>query len=238
LGLYGADWPLRRVTFAGATTVKMPTAVAETVFRLRDDVINEELERDDVPGRLRYTSDRATGAPLARQNSGAYSWFATVTPATTIVAPNGLAETLQPSHHLYHSAQQEVAVVVVQRRIVEEEYTLDARLEGDETLTVFGAAADLDLALKSFRDGGYIALTGPHPYRAQMILKWYKVIYFDKENDTSGAQPFRRFTLEPTDWPTQLTGTPQTPIYPVTELKAIIIPGVVSVATEMLEMQE
>jgi hypothetical protein len=240
----GNGWPIRRITFSDASGNNASAALVEQVFRLHDDVTNEQPTESDRPGVQRYIVDKATNSPFARSYSGSYSWFATVTP--TQLANR---DAMLPSNVRYGSDMYEVSVAVCYKRDASQGAVLSAELNQGGALRLFvpapGTADDLDAALKDIKPGNWISLMGVTPTaqnaanQSSCMLKWYKLQSLDDETDQSTATPFRLATIEGFDWPAEVvpnTNPPQL-IYPITAIRAIVIPSVIGVETQMLRME-
>jgi len=249
-GLVGDRWPLRRISLpvpnpANPTgpPILMNPRVAETIFRLRDDVTNELPKENDRPGMLRWATD-LNGAPqnepwrhklLARQYAGSYSWLATVVPTSTesLVA-------LQPINSRFGSDLYEVSVAVFNKRetlppsAVTERVIQAQMLQGNELLIYDANIDNVDAAAEGIRPGNWIAVAGVHPTNpsGQFLLKWYRILSIDDETDeVTGPNPLRRLMLDGPDWPLDRT------TLTADNLRAILLPGVISVSTQMLPME-
>jgi hypothetical protein len=251
-GLVGQRWPLRRVGLQQSTGYLLTPRVAETVFRLHDDVTNELPKQDDRPAIQRWSVDTG-GYPLeepwqhtllARQYAGAFSWLATVVPTSV----DSLAA-LQPLNSRFGSDLYEVSVAVFNKReaippSAATERLIEAQMLQGNELVINGtatppeqAAENLDNAVKDIRAGNWIAVAGVHPTTGAFLLRWYRILSIDDENDlTTPAVPIRRLMLDGTDWPAPRTTAKPTG-YPVEDLRAILLPGVISVTTQMLPME-
>jgi len=241
LGIDGKRWPIRRVTLPtnDAYRPTMTPDVAAGMVRLHDDLTNETPEEGDRPGVQRLQRD-GTGAPLSRQYTGNYSWLATVVPTSR----NGVAA-LQPWNYQYGSELYEVSVAVFYKRVpaptAESERSLEAQLNPGGELIFYAANSDngalaIDNALNEMRPGHWIALAGVNqsvPITNQtglFTLKWYRLLSLDDETQLDGARATRRAMLEGPDWP----APPGTGV--VTNLRAIMMPGIIGVSTHMIPM--
>ena len=249
-GLVGEKWPLRRVTLAQSAGTLLTPRVAETIFRLRDDVTNELPKENDRPGIQRWATDPA-GYPadqpwnhtlLARSYTGNYSWLATVVPTST----ESLAA-MQPMNSRFGSDLYEVSVVVFNKRealppSAATERMIEAQMLQGNELIIYGTNSDPDLAaenvknaVEGIRPGNWIAVAGVHPTTGVFLLKWYRILSIDDETDvTTGPNPMRRAMLDGPDWPM----TTNSGLTSANNLRAILLPGVISVATQMLPMEE
>jgi hypothetical protein len=240
-------WPIRRLTLktsdstgSGFAFIASPQAVAETVFNLQDDLVTELPKENDRPGIQRWrtdtlgTEDQSDDTLLARAYSGNYSWLATVVPANNDALP-----ALQPSHPMYGSAMYEVAVAVFYKRVIDpaanSERTIRATLNpgGDLVLDSSDLTA-LELAIEDIRAGQWIALAGYHPNAGHMLLKWYRLLSIDSEDDVAATGQCRA-TLDGPDWPLRrdASGIEQSS----TDIQAILLPGVIGVTTRTVPMQ-
>ena len=244
--LLGNDWPVRRMTLNvdpnSAAFAPMTGQVAETIFSLRDDLAIEEPDEDDRPVMQLWDWDQTTTppTPLARQYKGNYTWLATVVPTST----EALAA-LQPDDSGYGSHLYEVSVVVFRRRdktpSAESEMLLDAvMLTGGNEVELYIAGStnpeDLDTAMKEIRPGMWISLMGVNQTSGLFMMKWYRLLAMDDETDISNTAgpsnglPVRRAMLDGPEWPMANATV-------ATDLKAAILPGVVSVTTKPEPME-
>ena len=240
--LYGSEWPIRRITLLQAPNQFMSAPVANTIFRLRDDVTNELPKENDRPGIQRWNAvdNNATPTPnyaaddtlLARQYAGGYSWLATVVPTST---DSLLA--LQPTNSRFGSDLYEVSVAVFNKREVlpsaATERTITAQmLQGNELLIYDANVDNVDAAAEGIRAGNWIAVAGVHPTNGSFLMKWYRILSIDDETDeVTGPNPLRRLMLDGPDWPLNQT------TLTADNLRAILLPGVISVSTQMLPME-
>jgi hypothetical protein len=244
--LPGTAWPIRRVTFAGPNSV-MKSQVAESIFRLRDDLSGELPDQGDQPGIQRWETDN-NGTPdypaddtlLARAYAGSYSWLATVLPVNA-EALLGLA----PGNPRHGSFLYEVSVAVFRKREDEpsaaSERLLQAELGPGGDLVVYNANLDVvDEASLDIRAGNWIAIAGVHPTTGKFLLKWYRLLAYDDETDEHELYPGaptrigRRAMLEGPEWP---PNTPTAnPLYS-TNLRAILLPNVIGVATQTVKLE-
>ncbi len=247
-GLIGQRWPLRRISLQQANGYLLTPRVGATIFRLHDDVINELPKQDDRPAIQRW-SVNTNGKPqenpwqhtlLSRDYAGNYSWLATVVPTSV----ESLAA-LQPINSRFGSDLYEVSVAVFNKReplppSAATERLIEAQMLQGNELVIYGtssntveqAADNLDNAVKDIRAGNWIAVAGVHPTTGTFLMRWYRILSIDDENDLlTGPNPLRRIMLEGPEWPiSQSTGTAD-------NLRAILLPGVISVATQMLPME-
>lgn len=250
-GVVGTRWPIRRLTLptTDIDTPTMPIAVGETIFRLRDDVTNELPKQDDRPAIQRWTAvDRnATPTPnyaaddtlLARQYAGNYSWIATIVPTT---AEGAVA--LQPLNSRFGSELYEVSVAVFNKRELRpsaaSERSIAAVMNLGNELVISAANNNTDAvdnAVDGIRAGNWIAVVGVHQGTGQFLMRWYKILSIDDESQSgwpvdggtgSGANfAIRRLMLDGPEWPQNSRDN----------LRAILLPGVISVATQMLPME-
>jgi hypothetical protein len=259
--LYGSEWPIRRLTLLQAPNQFMSGPVAETIFRLRDDVTNELPAENDRPGIQRWTAVDSTGGTpnntpkdpsddtlLARSYTGNYSWLATVVPTS-----NDSLLALQPINSRFGSDLYEVSVAVFNKREVlpsaESERAISAQmLQGNELLIYDANVENIDAAAEGIRPGNWIAVAGERQgtVGGQLLLKWYRILSIDDETqedqpiysnsgNLTGNYSVRRVMLDGPDWPLAELGTSgvRADITP----RAILLPGVISVATQMLPME-
>ncbi|MBL9161873.1 MAG: prepilin-type N-terminal cleavage/methylation domain-containing protein [Planctomycetaceae bacterium] len=244
-------WPVRRVTRPvpnpanpSGPPLAMTSAVAQTIFQLHDDVTNELPKENDRPGIQRWNTDSAGALKeepwrhklLSRSFTGGYSWLATVVPASieSLVA-------LQPVNSRFGSDLYEVSVAVLHKRealppSTPTERTIAAQmLQGNELVIYDPNADNVDAAVQDVRVGQWILVAGVHPTTGQFLMKWYRILSLDDETDeTTGPNPLRRAMLDGPAWPMTTTSGVVTP---ANNLRAIILPGVISVATQMLPME-
>ncbi len=263
LGIVGNRWPVRRLTLPSDDDQRpsMTPAVAETIARLRDDVANETPEQDDRPGTQRWAmvdlnspptpKDPSDDTPLARSFAGNYSWIATIVPtamaAPLTVGPTTGTNALQPAHPQFSSAVYDVSVAVFHKRADlpsgESERAIDASLNIGGELVIHAVdsadgAAAVDNAVKDLFPGQWVAVAGMHPTNGLFLLKWYKLQSLDDETISeevspgSGPYALRRAMLEGPDWPAPPAGATT-----VQNLRAIILPGVISVVTHQMTME-
>ena len=265
--LSGRTWPVRRITVpvpdptGNAAFIPMPGAVAETIFRLRDDLAVEQPDESDVPSIQRWDtadinpvtgnanntpSDMTDDSLLRRQYKGNYSWLATIVPTT-----RAALEALQPSHESYGQIACDVSVVVYRKRDetpsdASERFILGELLQGGE-LVIFSltanssdAKADVDKAVDGVRPGTWIALAGVNQSTGDFVLKWYRILSLDDETvdidvlSTGNTQMGRRITLIGPDWP----ASPQQQAAGfVNGIGVCIFPDAVSVVTKPLKME-
>ena len=256
-GVLGDRWPIRRVTLAQAGGLPLSPPVAAAIFDLRDDLTVELPKQGDRPGIQRWeTSDvnpangNVNNTPedprddtlLARKYTGSYTWLATVVPADAA----GLAA-LQPSDPQYGNALYDVSVAVFHKREITpsaaSERSIMAELAvGGELVFVDEDNPNdpevIDAALDGVRSGQWIALAGVHPTTGQFLLKWYRLLALDDETETNVAIPghsdvaMRRAMVEGPEWPTLTPGAE------VHDLRAIVLPGVISVTTQTVAMEQ
>ncbi len=77
----------------------------------------------------------------------------------------------------------------------------------------------IEAAVKDIRPGNWIALTGVHETTGQFMLKWYRLMDFNEDSSIAG--------IDGPEWPQNS----------MTNLRAILLPGVISVATQLLPME-
>ena len=220
LGLAGDTWPIKRVTLdvnplpgnpgptppASLNIAPMRTALAEAVFRLRDDLSVDLPAEDDRPGVQPWVIDdngtpdnKIDDIPLARQYKGAYSWIATVVPTTADDLPDSTdaLEALQPAHPGYGQKYYDVSVAVFHKRSpavpsAETERAIEAELLPGGELVIWSRNADaVDATVEGLRPGQWIAVAGVVPgsrYNAftrfappTLAIKWYRLLSLDDE---------------------------------------------------------
>jgi hypothetical protein len=249
------EWPVRRVTFQPGfqalppgpsppepPPVVMTGAVAETIFRLRDDLAVDQPEQSDRPSIQRW--DTSGTALLRRQYKGNYSWLATIVPPTAEAHA-----ALQPEHPAYGQYDYDVSVVVFRKR--EEtpsdtsERLINAELLLGGELVIYSttgtqAQQEVDAAVDGIKAGNWIALTGVNQTTGDFIMKWYRILALDDETSLirveseGGDYQGRRAMLLGPDWP-----APAGAIVggAIGDLRAVILPEVMSVVTKPLKME-
>jgi hypothetical protein len=265
-GLYSHRWPVRRVSLKQSVNTLLTPRVAETIFRLRDDVTNELPKENDRPGIQRWTAiDSIGGTPnntpndpsddtlLARSYAGNYSWLATVVPTSA----ESLAA-MQPINSRFGSDLYEVSVAVFNKReplppSAATERLIEAQMLQGNELLIYGtnsdpvlAAENVNNAVEGVRPGNWIAVAGVHPTTGAFLMRWYRILSIDEETqenqsiydnsgNLTGSYPVRRAMLEGPDWPLpRLAGGA---VRPAINLRAILLPGVISVSTQLLPME-
>ena len=241
--------------------ILMNSRVGETIFRLHDDVVNELPKQDDRPAIQRWSVD--TGGYsleepwqhtlLARQYAGAFSWLATVVPTSA----ESLAA-LQPLNSRFGSDLYEVSVAVFNKReplppSAANERVIEAQMLQGNELVIYGTHADRDLAaedvntaVKDIRAGNWIAVASVQPTTGRFLMRWYRILSIDDETQENqqildnsgnlvGSYPVRRAMLDGVDWP--LTKLGASNVRADLNARAILLPGVISVATQMLPME-
>lgn len=255
-GVAGDRWPIRRITLptTSATTPTMTPAVAETIFRLHDDVTNELPPENDRPGIQRWTAVDSTGGTpnntpkdpsddtlLSRSYTGNYSWLATVVPTS-----QASLQALQPIDSRFGSDLYEVSVAVFNKREATPapaaERSIDAVFNLGGELVISAASDNIDAVdnvADGIRAGNWIAVAGVHQGTGQFLLKWYRILSISDETEdgmaadglSTGNYAIRRLSLDGAEWP--LDQSTQR----ADNLRAILLPGVISVATQMLPME-
>jgi hypothetical protein len=262
--LAGSAWPIRRVTMAAIpapSAVKMTSRVAESIFRLRDDLSASLPDQNDRPGIQRWETvdtNPNTGAnnntpdypgddtPLARAYAGNYSWLATVVP----VNAEALAG-LQPADARHGSFLYEVSVAVFRKRedvpSVESERILPAVLEVGGNLELYSdtgnAGNDRDIveaALQDIRNRDWIALAGVNPTTGAFVLRWYRLAALEDENNEDlhdhGTEVHRNAMLENVGLSDPLVYDP-TSGDPPPVVRAILLPSVIGVVTQTVKLE-
>jgi hypothetical protein len=247
-------WPVRRVTFPDRNNNPMTSRVAESIFRLRDDLSASLPDQNDRPGIQRWeTVDNNSpptpdypgdDTPLARAYAGNYSWLATVVP----VNAEALAG-LQPADARHGSFLYEVSVAVFRKRedvpSVESERILPAVLEVGGNLELYSdtgnAGNDRDIveaALQDIRNRDWIALAGVNPTTGAFVLRWYRLAALEDENNEDahlhGTEVHRNAMLENVGLNDPLIPTSSNPT-PV--VRAILLPSVIGVVTQTVKLE-
>lgn len=253
-------WPIRRVSLPAPEYVSarpfqvLPLLVADTIFSLHDTLSVELPEEDDRPAIQRWktvdvnpNNGNANNTPddpsddtlLRREYEANYTWLASVVPVT-----NSGLEALQPALSEYGSKAYDVSVAVFHRReeapsetserLLEAEYLAGGELILSSTIN----EAAVDDALEDIRPGSWIAVAGVNPTNGAFLMKWYRLLSLDNDtDDTGGSTPiyFRRAMLDGPEWPLP---DPSTGITNAPNLRAILLPGIVSVTTRSIPMQQ
>jgi len=235
--LPGTQWPVRRITLPQTPTMPLSTAVAETIFRLRDDLVVEQPEQDDRPSIQRWNVNGT--ALLSRQYQGNYSWLATVVPTSGEALVN-----LQPEAPNRDSqARYDVSVVVFRKReetpSATSERLIEAEMINDGELAIYSttptANADVDDAVDDIRPGNWIAVMGVNQTTGDFLMRWYRLLAMDDETSSvtlAGSTPQGRYLmLDGPDWPFTTPASYQ-------NLRVVLMPGVISVATQQMTMEE
>ena len=249
LGILGERWPVRRLTLMSPnpanppSRMRMPAQVAETIFRLRDDLAVEQPKEDDHPATQRWevtdpnnTPDNLSDdVPLIRQYLGNYTWIATIVPKTAQAL-----NALQPADAGYGNYECEVSVVVFRKRdivpSVESERLVDAVMNPGGEIEMFipgGTEDDLDTAFQDIRSGNWIAVMGVHQVTGVFMLKWYRLLGLDHESEINNlpgpanGQTIRRAMLDGPDWP---ESSPY-------DLKVALLPRAIGVVTRPMAME-
>jgi hypothetical protein len=267
IALPGQRWPIRRVTIPANTLTwinytqpTMSPAMAGALCRLQDDVALEQPKESDHPGLQRWSTldpngtpnNPADDMPLSRQFAGNYSWLATVVPLDRPIPALGTGVYgLQPVSQYYGSQRYDVSVAVFYKRndptpSVKSERGVAAELIGDHQLAIYaansGQGADaVDNALEGVGPGQWLAVAGVNPNNGLFLLKWYRLLSLDDETSMlsigAGTVPGRLATLDGPDWPIPVNPATGAQIYPIPNLRAIIVPGVIGVSTHVLHME-
>jgi len=237
--LAGNVWPVRRITLSQAGSVPLTTAVAETIFSLRDDITVERPEEDDRPSIQRWKTDTngtledfSDDLPLRRAYHGNFSWLATVVPTS-----NEALAGLQPADPGYQSYYYDVSVVVFYKRddmpSVLSERLIEAQLFPGGELEMFStdSAFAVDAAVEDIRGGDWIAITGVNQVTGDFMMRWYRLLSLDEETRprTGGDAGFaRRAALVGPEWPA----------HSITNLRAVLLPGAIGVVTQQMKVRE
>jgi len=242
--LAGDIWPVRRLTLpATSMTNPMNGPIAETIFRLRDDLSVEQPEKDDSPS-IQLWKDDGAGALLARQYVGNYSWLVSVVPTTIDQSGVPVEQSLlalQPANSGYGSYDYDVSVVVFRKRdttpSLDSERLIEAEILNDGEMAIYSTTStadeEVDAALEDIRPGNWIAVMGVNQTTGAFIMKWYRLLALDDENsdvtlaDTSTPRG-RYAMLAGPDWPENS----------FENLRAVILPGAITVVTRQMKMED
>ena len=256
--LSGTRWPIRRLTVFDVNGL-MSTSVAETIFRLRDDLTVEQPKENDVPSWQTWDTDSLGNAIVAddillrRQYTGNYSWLATLVPQSFDALAGLQPRALNGSYQQY---RYDLSVVVFRKRDTTfvdstgktSERLISAELDGDSNLVVYSDARPfVDNSLEDIRSGNWIALAGVNQTTGMFMLQWYRIITMDTETlneadagydvaTTSGSFFVRRLMLDGPAWPVPPSTLAATNGI-ATNLRAIILPGAISVASQEVTME-
>ncbi len=240
----GDRFPVRRVTLPQALGIPLTNSVAETIFRLRDDLSVDFPENSDQPSVQLWQVDSG-GQLLTRQYNGRYSWLATVVP-TTDEALIGLQPARGESSYSY-----DVSVVIFHRRVMtpslDTERLIEAELLDGGELVLFvdrnENSSVVDAAVEDVRPGNWICLMGVNKRTGDFLMKWYRILSLDDETATEqyihtidGVGALRRAMLIGPDWPSPSDSTTN-PTAAIIDLRAAILPGTVSVVTRTMQLQ-
>lgn len=258
IALSGSRWPVRRITVLDATGL-MSTDVAETIFRLRDDLAVEQPEKSDLPSIQRWDTfdtantldDQSDDALLRRQYKGDYSWLATIVPTT-----NQGRLALQPASKDYGEIACDVSVVVFRKRVPlptsESERLLEAELLPGGELILYSTDPNgdrkeiVDAALEDIRPGTWISVMGVNQSSGDFVMKWYRLLSIEDDTET------REITLQHRDGDIQVVGRRAMLIGPgwpairlangvvldyIPNLRVGLFPGAISVVTKPLRME-
>ena len=229
LSYTGDRFPVRRVTLPQALGIPLTNSVAETIFRLRDDLSVDFPENSDQPSVQLWQVDSG-GQLLTRQYNGRYSWLATVVP-TTDEALIGLQPARGESSYSY-----DVSVVIFHRRVMtpslDTERLIEAELLDGGELVLFvdrnENSSVVDAAVEDVRPGNWICLMGVNQRTGDFLMKWYRLLSLDDETQTNGSYGAERHAmLYGPDWPS----------HSIIDLRAAILPGTVSVVTRTMQLQ-
>lgn len=240
-------WPIRRITLDVnphlANNRVMTGQMAETSFRLRDDLITQQPDAGDRPSVQRWRRD-GSGNMLAREFTGDYSWLATVVP-TRQTALLGL----QPAAN-YRDEFYEVTSVVFYKRDISPTLTQSGsagseRMTGAEFLNsgelalydydTNTANETVETALNGIKPTNWIAVCGVNQLTGAFMLKWYKILAMDDADDpiispnaasTVGGKMGRHLMVDGPEWP---SGS-------YTNLRAIILPGAIDAYTQIMQL--
>jgi hypothetical protein len=199
-------WPIRRVTFQLPTGWPLDKVLAESVARAADDLVSELPARDDRPASQKWDVDSASGAPLARQWTGDYSWIATVTPPTN-AARNGMAHNpegfdydvsvvvfykrslpLTPGADVMEAASHErmVSAKIISTGTSGGQLLLTSMVNSAGVSDVTDSAGKNISPFDGLKTGQWIMLCGPHPNSSmsepRFVLNWYQVLSIEGAN--------------------------------------------------------
>jgi hypothetical protein len=240
-------FPLRRLSFRSGPSGALDLATARTVFQLRDEVAVDQPEDSDSPGQMQWSVDPATNNVLAPLHNSNYSWLATLAPDS----PAAL-EALQPSDPNHGAYSYEVSIVVFYKRddlpsqtserMIRAEVLGEGEIALYSTLPNVGDAADqLEDAFDDIRPGNWIGLTGVNQHNGAMLLKWYRILAMDDEPQNMQNPPtdigVRGLNPAPATW--GYYATVKGPTWPrgsQTDLRAMILPGVIHVTTTHMDL--
>ena len=236
--LKGGTWPCRRMNVN-----QIGLSVAETVFRLRDDLSLTLPEEADRPGQQIWSTD-AKGNALARQYKGDYSWMVTIVPKSEAALLNLQTNFNSSGNHLY-----EVSVITFRKREVAASATSERMLAarmllGNELVMFdsfdhdasFGAADAVDQAVDGIRPDNWVAVMGVHPNTGQFLMQWYRLLSIDSETNLSDpggfdrSVPHRLAMLQGPDWPIRSTGSFED------NLRVVLLPNTVNVVTRQMKL--
>jgi hypothetical protein len=215
------------------------------------------IDRNPQNGNANNTPDNPVDdTALTRSYGGNYTWLATVVPTT-----RGGRDAFQPAHARYGSELYDVSVAVFYKRVAEPsadtERAINAQLKVGGELIIYSqpptgnsglTAVDVvDAAVRDIRPGQWIALAGVHPTTGQCLLKWYRLLSLDDETievpaagtllNVAGLVGVRRAMLEGPDWPAPITQA-EINAQTITNLRAILLPGVIGVSTQTLPLED
>ena len=199
----GQLWPVRRATFRGVSTGwQLDPTMAEHYFRASDDLATDLPARDDRPVAQEWDTDKSTGAPLARQWTGDYSWIASVVP-TTNAARDGIAANPESFDYdvsvvVFHKRPLPVSAASMTISNLSDYYNamseneravkasiLSTSLKGGELRLTDIGDNPAKSPFEGLKTGQWIMLCGPHPNSSdsepRFFLKWYKVKSIDSE---------------------------------------------------------
>jgi type II secretory pathway pseudopilin PulG len=235
-------WPIKRITLdvnPHLTNNRVMTGqMAETAFRLRDDLITQHPDAGDRPSVQRWRRD-GSGNMLAREFTGDYSWLATVVP-TRQTALLGL----QPAAN-YRDEFYEVTSVVFYKRDIMPSVTagssagserlISAEFLSSGELALYnntGFVDTVDTALDGIKPTNWIAVSGVNRLTGAFMLKWYKILAMDDSTSKgevlpiAGTRDARYLMVGGPEWPSGSYGN----------LRAIILPGAIDAYTQIMQL--
>lgn len=212
----------------------MPFALADRLFIWRDDLFFDVPDDKTArPRQLFRLSDGDAGSDpatvgvgtgrfaLAAENEGNYSWMATVTPATTESGDVRLAKkTFSVSIVVFHKREFDANTSDTRNELATGVLFSSPVLLGGGDIVVTGAVAE------DVQVGQWILLCGQAPAMVG-TYKWYRVIAVGDYDVASGQ---RLVSLVGPDWDGMLN--------PQATTLAALIPGVVGVYTETIELEQ
>ena len=240
--LTGTAWPVRRITLRqfGVNAVPLTKSAAETIFQMHDDLSISLPDQQDKPSQQVWSTDNS-GAALARQYKGDFSWLATIVPRGEEALQN-----LQPSSRSYGNHIYDVSVVTFRKRdlSLSSERMLEAEMYLGGELVMYDSKNAFDVvdqAVEGIRPNNWVAVMGVHPITGQFLMHWYRVLSLDDETSTDyvstidGATGLRRAMLRGPDWPILAANGPGNRDV-AWNLRVLLMPRVVNVVTRPMKL--